>query len=1235
MTSSIKLQLSSQDCMKLEQTAAILNKFCLTSYNNVNQIFKRTSKPLCETILVSEFANHDLFLFPRSFVLNIHWSIKLISNSASSRSESMYIAQFNPQCINLPDLQLTDFRQIKWQIPLVSFQMPLNSPAINTDNLTITMKVYSDSFIHQSPEGHVSPSYPAIFDHLFQWSRANEDCLRTTFRPQINALMLLDKNQVHCLPLSPLEPSQRLEILRTTHVPPARYGRSQSPYMNKYNEDTLRSSQPRFQPQTNLPPAPDYNTYNQFSKKRKTSVQFTNQPGSSSDAVRPGSTPGPQPRRPSRSRTSTPAPDKQSAPGPSDSQPLTLTSGQTAPDTQGASAADNRAQSVLSQTGPGTPGPPHTPAQTTPASGPGDPPLSSSPPASEANPSQITACSQVVAGGSSMKNFEPSSICTGQTSQILKEENICDNNNMFPNFSQYYPDSNGYIFQNNMAGWQQNHNNMYNSAQGYGSMSGGPQGPFAPARQVWQTPPPGQHQGPHLAQAQWPLLPGPQPGWGLTQRGPPHPQQSAAHQQQPPPFQGGLGNQVLTEQLLDSNFANINQMMNNLHLQDDNRVMRGSLSNSQDNDSQSSEHKSKTKRGSRGGKGKAKGNGGNRSSGQELPGPPGHGGQVPPGLVLNGGQGPPAPGTNGGQGPPAPGINGGQGPPAPGFNGGQGPPGVTGPPSTLPGQGGLPPTLQSPPPKYDIPPELLTGLVECTDFSHENIIKLLQGRIPHHLINIAQEANLDVANIRQMLAYFSGKIAQGTLTLEELNQVCANHEGCLARIRDTIGRNVLGEKWAGYALDAGTMVQNTVASYREALTAPRNASGLDWSLSQRTVPVSETRGNSNSSSQNIISPVHVSQTGSEEEFLTPRAQTGANTGGPAPTAASGPPPQPPGLVKQNSPSPNTSLTESQLVEQARKRAQIEFDKKDLGRTMDHMNREDCINAISHAESQLCNGFQNLEHSEFYQLFRQKAKRRLEVVVELEAAAKLQQQQQQQALLLQQQQQAREQQLAQEQALLQQQQTEAAIIPPPLGQSSPINSSNPGQSEARKLAEQESAHLMKLTYISTESVDDPPNNITPPVVATSEAASENPRSVVGADSGSLPLAPDPGADVPGQATATGGVTGVLDANPQDVARGDPLQPFDNPISQTLAPGSVSSYFSNLPYNNYMHSPYQDRNLDHTPSAPPDSFLSNNTSSTMKDRVKSPCVPPLLPPHLQPFFRPGSGVQSSPGGIRGFK
>ena len=1220
MASSIKLQLSSQDCMKLEQSAATLYKFCLTSYNNVTQIFKRTSKPLCETILVSEFANHDLFLFPRSFVLNIHWSIKLISNSANSRSESIYIAQFNPQSINLPDLQLTDFRQIKWQIPLVSFQMPLNSPALNTVNLTIQMKVYSDSFIHQSPEGHVSPSYPAIFDHLFQWSRANEDCLRTTFRPQINALMLLDKNQVHCLPLSPLEPSQRLDILRTTHVPPARYRRSQSPYMSQYNEDTLRSGQPHFQPRTNPPPAPDYTTYNQFSKKRKTSVQFANQPGPPSDVAGPGSTPGPPPLRSSRSRTSTPAPDKQSAPGSSDSQPRPLTPGQTAPDTQGAGAADTRAQSVLSQTGPGPPGPPHTPAPPTPAPGPGDPAPSSSTPSSEANHSQITACPQVVAGGSSIKGYKPSSICTDQNSQMLKEENTCDNNNLFPNLSQHYPDSNGFIFQNNMAGWQQNHNNMYNTAQGYGSMPGGPQGPFAPARQVWQNPPPGQHQGPPLAQGQWPLLPNPQPGWGLTQRGPPHPQQSAAHQQQPPPFQGGLGNQVVTEQLLDSNFANINQMMNNLHLQDNNRVMGGSLSHSQDNDSQSSELKSKTKkRGTRGGKGK------NRSSGQELPGPPGHGGQVPPGLVPNGGQGPPAPGINGGQGPPAPGINGGQGPPA-----ASGPP----PPPALQGQGGLPPTLQSPPPKYEIPQELFTGLVECTDFSHANIIKLLQGRIPPHLINIAQEANLDVANIRQMLAYFSGKIAQGTLTLEELNQVCANHEGCLARIRDTIGRNVLGEKWAGYALDASTMVQNMVASYREALTAPRNATGLNWSLSQETAPVSETRDNSNSGSQHIISPVHVSQTGSEEEFRTPQAQTGANTGGL--TAASGPPPQPPGLAKQNSPSPNTSLTEAQLVEQARKKAQIEFDNKELGKTMDYMNREDCINAISHAESQLCNGFQNLEHSEFYQLFRQKAKRRLEVVVELEAAAaKLQQQQQQQALQLQQQQQAREQQLAREQAQLQQQQTEAAMIPPPLGQSSPVNSSNPNQSEARKLAEQESAHLMKLTYISSESVDGPPNNTTPPVEATSEAASESPRTVVGADSGSLLVVPDPGADVSGQATATGGLTGVLDANPQVVAGGDPFQPFDNPISQTLAPGSVSSYFSNHHHNNYMYSPYQDRTLDHIPSAPPDISSSNNASSSMKERISSPCVPPLLPPHLQPFFNPGSSAHSSPGGIRELK
>ena len=174
--------------------------------------------------------NYDIFLFPRSFVLNIYWKIKLISKSASSKPSSMYIAEFNPQCINLPDQQMVNFRQIQWQLPLVSFQSPLNSPSINTENLIIKTKIYSDSFVHHSPEGHILPSSPAIFNHSFQWSRANEDCLRTTFRHQINALMRIDKSSVHCLPLSPLEPSDRLEILRTTHLPPACSGRSQSPY---------------------------------------------------------------------------------------------------------------------------------------------------------------------------------------------------------------------------------------------------------------------------------------------------------------------------------------------------------------------------------------------------------------------------------------------------------------------------------------------------------------------------------------------------------------------------------------------------------------------------------------------------------------------------------------------------------------------------------------------------------------------------------------------------------------------------------------------------------------------------------------------------------------------------------------------------------------------------------------------------------------------------------------------
>ena len=71
---------------------------------------------------------------------------------------------------------------------------------------------------------------------------------------------------------------------------------------------------------------------------------------------------------------------------------------------------------------------------------------------------------------------------------------------------------------------------------------------------------------------------------------------------------------------------------------------------------------------------------------------------------------------------------------------------------------------------------------------------MLQGCIPPHLIKVTVEANMDVANIRQMLDILAEKIAQGTLTLGKLNQICARHEGCLERIRDAIGRHVLGEK---------------------------------------------------------------------------------------------------------------------------------------------------------------------------------------------------------------------------------------------------------------------------------------------------------------------------------------------------------------------------------------------------------------------------------------------------------
>ena len=116
------------------------------------------------------------------------------------------------------------------------------------------------------------------------------------------------------------------------------------------------------------------------------------------------------------------------------------------------------------------------------------------------------------------------------------------------------------------------------------------------------------------------------------------------------------------------------------------------------------------------------------------------------------------------------------------------------PPTSPTRSGRISPGPQLLPVKYNIPDSRLSGLVECKDFSYNNITWMLQGCIPPHLIKVTVEANMDVANIRQMLDILAEKIAQGTLTLGELNQICARHEGCLERIRDAIGRHVLGEK---------------------------------------------------------------------------------------------------------------------------------------------------------------------------------------------------------------------------------------------------------------------------------------------------------------------------------------------------------------------------------------------------------------------------------------------------------
>ena len=320
MSASIKLHLSNSDCLQLSETAShIFNNCQATNYNNVKQLFTRNTPPPSQTILRANFNNYDIFQFPFFKSVPVEWKVKLRTVSDGGTIKHTHYASFNPSRLKLENAQITDCCQIKWDIDLVEYTTSYGINPIFTGDVKIRTIVFGESLsmIHPTPTNpcYESKSHAAMFDYCFQPQRSQTGVLHTTFRPQNNTILSLNPTDVQQLPLAPLDPTERLDLLSRLHKPPTDRRRSPPRYGSQYRDSRDRSRQPSVyqssQPGQGQPHPHDPPTHPQTSRQHtphdnSNAAPSQQQRGGSANAhvnsgtgpPQPGGTPGPRPAGP-------------------------------------------------------------------------------------------------------------------------------------------------------------------------------------------------------------------------------------------------------------------------------------------------------------------------------------------------------------------------------------------------------------------------------------------------------------------------------------------------------------------------------------------------------------------------------------------------------------------------------------------------------------------------------------------------------------------------------------------------------------------------------------------------------------------------------------------------------------------------------------------------------------------------------------------------------------------------
>lgn len=887
MSASIKLQLSTTDCLQFAEAASHIFQNCqAASYNNVKQLFTRSTPPPSQIILRANFYNHDIFEFPFLESVPVVWKVKLKTVTDNGAVKHTHYASFNPSRLKLGNAQITDFHQIKWDIDLVEYTTSYGTDPVVTTMVNIRTMIFNESLsmIHPTPHNpfYESRSCAAIFDYCFQPQRNQTGVLETTFRPQNNTILALKPTDVQQLPLTPLDPQVRLDLLSALHKPPERR-RSPPRHGSQYRDSREPSSQPSAFPgsqsgQSQQPYPPDLGRQSRTSRSQTPYDRGPDAPphhqrrGSAHSPVTSGagpSQPDPAPPGPgtninTRGQSQEPPP-LSTVQGPAPEAPPV------AP--QGPPVAPQQPP-LGSQQGPPAPcQPQHGAAQqpfqpADPTAGLGDAVQNVG--VSSGNASQAVQTGPRVTFGPLVRDLVRQQIHTFFNNNPVPNVNVPSvGDSDIPVTNSNYQSSTSSVpnltvpgvSEMNPHNQQNNANNTWpgqsvwlhqppylSQGQGYGRAQQHQQQPGqagqqqqAPGNQNWA---PQNLQQPPLASVRMPGHYGPGPGDQQSQRqqalpplfqgygsvsnppppfqnnggannlpppfqgngggGLPPPQINGGVNNLPPPFQGNGGgglpppqnNVEIINQVNNANdeaFRAVNSRMRQLH----SNSPHSPGSDYQDNISDNSNDNV-------GNKNKKKHRAGNKKQAKKL--------ALASGNLLS-------PGSNDQS------LNGSYVP----AGGRIVDAGLQQMQASLAQQIQPRPESgsQSVPSALELPPHVISGLVNMENPNIARIHHLLQGQVPPDMLNRAVELNVDIVQILAKTRDLQAQVARKSINVQGVTQFHREMQDQLNRINDAVSNGNLGLNFSNYATEA---CRNACEAVKVCINAARTQQELEWSM---------------------------------------------------------------------------------------------------------------------------------------------------------------------------------------------------------------------------------------------------------------------------------------------------------------------------------------------------------------------------------------------------------------------